>query len=188
VPGGLLQVLRPDTLHDHLVQADIRGAKAEDRLAGAGSETVGGASGLHRGDPRRAAELIGQRVLLIAGIQTRAPERPRNEEEDPDPYRDQEFPKHLQELHGRERIPGLLSRRMPKSRSKRVRRQPPPKAAPPKGSPRWVGALFFTLLIVGVIVIIANYVDAFADGAQNSRLWYGLGLISSSFMVATRWH
>jgi len=48
--------------------------------------------------------------------------------------------------------------------------------------------LFFTLLIVGVIVIIANYVDAFADGAQNGRLWYGLLLISSSFMVATRWH
>jgi hypothetical protein len=77
---------------------------------------------------------------------------------------------------------------MPKSKSKRVRRQPPPKPGPPKASPRWVGALFFTLLIVGVIVIIANYVDLFPDGAQNSRLWYGLGLISSSFMVATRWH
>jgi hypothetical protein len=77
---------------------------------------------------------------------------------------------------------------MPKSRSKRVRRQPPPKPGPPKSSPRWVGALFFTLLFVGVIVIIANYVDAFPDGAQNSRLWYGLALISSSFMVATRWH
>jgi hypothetical protein len=77
---------------------------------------------------------------------------------------------------------------MPKSRSKRNKRQPPPKPAAPKGSPSWVGALFFTLLIVGVIVIIANYVDAFPDGPQNSRLWYGLGLISSSFMVATRWH
>jgi hypothetical protein len=76
---------------------------------------------------------------------------------------------------------------MPKSRSKRIKKQPPPKAAP-KQSPRWVGAVFFTLLMVGVIVIIANYVDLFADGAQNSRLWYGLALISGSFMVATRWH
>ena len=77
---------------------------------------------------------------------------------------------------------------MPKSRSKRIRRQPPPKPSAAKSSPHWVGALFFTLLIVGVIVIIANYVNLFPDGAQNSRLWYGLGLISSSFMVATRWH
>ena len=77
---------------------------------------------------------------------------------------------------------------MPKSKSKRIKRQPPPKPSPAQQSPRWIGALFFTLLIVGVIVIIANYVNLFPDGAQNSRLWYGLGLISSSFMVATRWH
>lgn len=77
---------------------------------------------------------------------------------------------------------------MPKSRSKRIKRQPPPKPAAPKGSPRWVGALFFTLLIGGTVVIIANYIGTFPDGAQNSRLWYGLLLISGSFMVATRWH
>lgn len=73
---------------------------------------------------------------------------------------------------------------MPKSRSKRVRRQPPPKAKPKK-SPPWVGALFFTLLLAGVITIIVHYLG---QGGQPFQLWVGLGLISGSFIVATQWH
>ena len=73
---------------------------------------------------------------------------------------------------------------MPKSRSKRVRRQPPPKAKPKK-SPPWVGALFFTLLLAGVITIIVHYLG---QGGQPLQLWVGLGLISGSFIVATQWH
>lgn len=76
---------------------------------------------------------------------------------------------------------------MPKSKSKRVRRQPPPKAKP-RQSPEWVGALFFTFLGTGVVVIIANYLGALPFETQNWALWYGLGLISASFGVATRWH
>jgi Cell division protein CrgA len=75
---------------------------------------------------------------------------------------------------------------MPKSRSKRVRRQPPPKAKP-KASPPWVGALFFTLLGVGMLVIIGNYMELWGPAA-NWRLFYGLGLIAVSFVLATRWH
>jgi hypothetical protein len=75
---------------------------------------------------------------------------------------------------------------MPKSRSKRVRRRPPPKPKPKK-SPQWVGALFFTLLLTGVAVIVGNYAELFGP-ADNLRLFYGLGLISVSFVVATRWH
>ncbi|HEV2754289.1 MAG TPA: cell division protein CrgA [Actinomycetota bacterium] len=76
---------------------------------------------------------------------------------------------------------------MPKSKSKRVTRQPPPKPKP-KTSPMWVGALFFTLLLTGVLVIIFNYLGLLP--AENSvwALWYGLGLISASFVVATQWH
>jgi hypothetical protein len=73
---------------------------------------------------------------------------------------------------------------MPKSRGKRVRRQPPPKAKP-KSSPPWVGALFFTLLAAGLITIIAHYLGGATEPFQ---LWIGLGLISASFIVATQWH
>jgi cell division protein CrgA len=76
---------------------------------------------------------------------------------------------------------------MPKSRSKRVRRQPPPKTKPKK-SPPWVGAVFFTFLLTGVTVIISNYLEILPIEVQNWALWYGLGLISVSFGVATRWH
>ncbi|MGH2806472.1 MAG: cell division protein CrgA [Actinomycetota bacterium] len=76
---------------------------------------------------------------------------------------------------------------MPKSKSKRVRRQPPPKPKA-KQSPMWVGALFFTLIGAGVIVIIANYLGVLPGGTNNSFLWIGLGLIAISFMVATQWH
>ena len=76
---------------------------------------------------------------------------------------------------------------MPKSRSKRKKRQPPPKAKPKK-SPPWVGALMFTFMAAGMIIIVANYVGLFPGGTANYRLWLGLGCIAASFAVATRWH
>ncbi|MDQ4024271.1 MAG: cell division protein CrgA [Actinomycetota bacterium] len=76
---------------------------------------------------------------------------------------------------------------MPKSKSKRVARQPPPKTKP-KSSPLWVGALFFTLLLTGVLVIIFNYLGLLPGENAAWALWYGLGLISVSFAVATQWH
>ncbi|MDQ3878198.1 MAG: cell division protein CrgA [Actinomycetota bacterium] len=76
---------------------------------------------------------------------------------------------------------------MPKSRSKRRRHQPPPKAKP-KQSPAWVGTLFFLLLIIGMATIITHYLGVLPGGAQPYQLWVGLGLISVSFVVATQWH
>ena len=76
---------------------------------------------------------------------------------------------------------------MPKSRSKRVRRQPPPKQKP-KSSPPWVGTSFFVFLLAGAAIIIVNYIGSFEGGTTNSRLFYGLGLIAVAFMLATRWH
>jgi hypothetical protein len=76
---------------------------------------------------------------------------------------------------------------MPKSRSKRKRRQPPPKPKPKK-SPPAVAVLFFVFLGSGVGIIIANYFGLFPGETSNPRLFYGLGLISASFVVATRWY
>ncbi|MGH2693994.1 MAG: cell division protein CrgA [Actinomycetota bacterium] len=76
---------------------------------------------------------------------------------------------------------------MPKSRGKRQRQQPPPKVNP-KESPLWVGALFFSLLASGVVVIITHYIGLLPGGTQPYQLWIGLGLISASFVVATQWH
>jgi hypothetical protein len=80
----------------------------------------------------------------------------------------------------------ILAPEMPKSRAKRRRRQPPPKAKP-KRSAEWVGILFFLLLGTGVVVLIGNYVGVFGP-TSNWRLWYGLGLVAGSFVVATQWH
>jgi hypothetical protein len=76
---------------------------------------------------------------------------------------------------------------MPKSKSKRVSKQPPPKAKP-KVSPLWIGSLFFTMISSGVIIIVVHYLGAFPTGTQPYQLWWGLGLIAGSFVVATQWH
>ncbi|MBI4260177.1 MAG: cell division protein CrgA [Actinobacteria bacterium] len=78
---------------------------------------------------------------------------------------------------------------MPKSRSKRVRYQPPPKKKP-KPSPRWYGPLLLALMFVGVAVIVLNYMELMpgtGGGASNLWLWSGLGLIAAGFLGATQW-
>lgn len=77
---------------------------------------------------------------------------------------------------------------MPKSKSKRTTKQPPPKPGKPKRSAPWVGALMFTFMAAGMIIIICNYLGLFPDGTTNFRLWLGLGCIAGSFVVATQWH
>ena len=76
---------------------------------------------------------------------------------------------------------------MPKSRSKRTVRQPPPKAKP-KTSPEWLGILFFILLGTGVVILVANYMGLFPGGFANWRLLYGLVLFCGALIVATQWH
>jgi hypothetical protein len=76
---------------------------------------------------------------------------------------------------------------MPKSRSKRVSRQPPPKSKP-KQSPPWVGALFFLMMAAGIVTIVSHYVGLLPGGTQPYQLWVGLGMILGAFLVATQWH
>jgi hypothetical protein len=77
---------------------------------------------------------------------------------------------------------------VPQSRSKRRRYQPPPKPKPPPSAP-WVPVLFFVLLGLGFVVILARYIFSatlpFLD--QPWILFVGLALIAAAFVVATRW-
>jgi hypothetical protein len=76
---------------------------------------------------------------------------------------------------------------VPKSKSKRSRYQPPPKPKP-KPSPRWLGPSILIILLLGVAVIVLNYLGLVPGGsANNLYLWVGLGLIAVGFAAATQW-
>lgn len=67
------------------------------------------------------------------------------------------------------------------------KRYTPPKATyAPGPSPWWVPALMFGLLIVGAVVIMANYMGAFGE-AQNIRLVIGLAFILGGIITATQY-
>ena len=53
-------------------------------------------------------------------------------------------------------------------------------------SPRWVPILMFTLLALGVIVILVNYTPLWPY-QSNWYLLLGLGLITLGFITATKW-
>ena len=53
---------------------------------------------------------------------------------------------------------------------------------------RWVPWVMGALLISGMLVIMANYMDLMpGDDPSNWYLLGGLGLITGGFIVATRW-
>lgn len=56
-----------------------------------------------------------------------------------------------------------------------------------KVSPRWVPVLMLAFFVIGVLVILLNYLGAFGS-ASNAYLFVGLGLIVCGFITATRWH
>jgi hypothetical protein len=73
---------------------------------------------------------------------------------------------------------------VPVSKAKRSRYTPPPpkKAAP---SPLWVPVVMATLLLVGLLVVLLNYLGALPGEQENRYLLLGLGLITSGFVLAT---
>jgi hypothetical protein len=76
---------------------------------------------------------------------------------------------------------------MPQSKTKRTRyTPPPPKKAP--ASPLWFGVAITTMLVVGLIVIVTNYIGILPGDAENRYLIIGLVLISGGFMMATGYH
>lgn len=96
------------------------------------------------------------------------------------------------------RRPSALYDRRPMAKQKSKRRQgtPPPKpsryTAPApkarKASPLWVPATMFTCLILGILVIVGNYLQLLPGGeAQNSYLFVGLGLMIAGFVLSTQY-
>ena len=68
-------------------------------------------------------------------------------------------------------------------------RYTPPVPRSEKVSPRWVPVLMFASLGVGMLVILANYVDLLpGDGPSNMYLLLGLVLITIGFVTATKFH
>ncbi|MGQ0825681.1 MAG: cell division protein CrgA [Actinomycetota bacterium] len=73
---------------------------------------------------------------------------------------------------------------MPQSKSKRSRyTPPPPKKAPP--SPLWVPVVMTTLMVVGGVLVVLNYMELLPGDAVNRYLLLGLAEITAGFMLAT---
>lgn len=66
-------------------------------------------------------------------------------------------------------------------------RYTPPIPKEEKVSPRWVPVLMFTLLVLGMLVIIANYLEVLPGDAKNEYLFVGLGMITAGFITATKY-
>lgn len=86
---------------------------------------------------------------------------------------------------------------MPVSRGRQRKRTPRYRSAPQqakkrhKASPRWYGPLLITLMAVGVIVIVLNYVGLIpgTDGQASSVwLWVGLGILGVGFIGTSFWY
>ncbi|MGH3849584.1 MAG: hypothetical protein ACRDRT_07770 [Pseudonocardiaceae bacterium] len=65
-------------------------------------------------------------------------------------------------------------------------RYTPPAVDFRKPSPVWIPILMFTFLGLGVLIILANYVDLLpGDGPSNAYLLGGLVSITAGFITAT---
>jgi len=67
-------------------------------------------------------------------------------------------------------------------------RYTPPTPKSKKESPLWVPAAMFTCLLLGLLVIVGNYLELLPGGqAQNSSLFIGLGLMVAGFALSTQY-
>lgn len=74
---------------------------------------------------------------------------------------------------------------MPKSRSKRSS-YTPPKPPKPKPSPRWLPVLALSLIGVGILWILVNYVVAALPGG-NLNLVFGFVLMAVGLGLLSQW-
>jgi Cell division protein CrgA len=57
-----------------------------------------------------------------------------------------------------------------------------------RSSPAWVPVMIVAFFVVGVLVIMLNYLGLLGGSANNAYLFIGLGLIVAGFIASTRWH
>jgi hypothetical protein len=67
-------------------------------------------------------------------------------------------------------------------------RYTPPQPKSAKKSPAWMGVVIVALFVLGVLVIILNYVDALPGGVSNWWLVGAIGLVFAGLMMATNYH
>jgi hypothetical protein len=67
-------------------------------------------------------------------------------------------------------------------------RYTPPIPRDVKVSPMWVPVLMFTLLGLGLLVILLNYLGVLPSATNNWYLLAGLGLILGGIITATNYH
>lgn len=66
-------------------------------------------------------------------------------------------------------------------------RYTPPVPREERESPTWVPVLMFTLLAVGALLILLNYLDVLPGGTSNAYLGGGLAAICGGIIVATQY-
>jgi Cell division protein CrgA len=72
---------------------------------------------------------------------------------------------------------------------KQNKRYTPPVPRSEKVSPIWIPIIMFGALGLGMLIILANYVDVLpGDGPSNMYLLAGLVLITVGFITATKFH
>ncbi len=82
---------------------------------------------------------------------------------------------------------------MPKSKGRRkpsraARPSPQPVADKHKESPTWYVATMWSLMGVGLIVIVANYIGILPGSFASAYLYSGLAGIGVGFMMTLNWH
>jgi hypothetical protein len=80
---------------------------------------------------------------------------------------------------------------MPKSKGRRKPKRhvtPPPPPKEEKVSPPWYVALMATLIGLGLLTIILNYIDLVPGGQRSTYLYSGLGGIAVGFMMMLNYY
>ena len=55
-------------------------------------------------------------------------------------------------------------------------------------SPRWYTVLMSALMIIGVLLIVLNYLTLLPGSVSRWYLWSGLGLIGVGFLMTTNYN
>ena len=71
------------------------------------------------------------------------------------------------------------------TKSKKISSQMSTSNAP---SPRWYTVLMSALMIVGVLLIVLNYLTLLPGSVSRWYLWSGLGLIGVGFLMTTNYN